>query len=114
MVSSGGLPLTFSGGFPPGRADQLAAVTSGLTSLALGAARMFDGGTVSQTLVTMEASVLIVMAVSGGSALAALTDADRDMGLVAYEMALLAEQAAQVLTPQAHRRPSRHPAGTGT
>ena len=33
VVSADGLPLAFSDGFPQDRADQLAAVTSGLTSL---------------------------------------------------------------------------------
>src|SRR6516162_9994048 len=41
VVSSDGLPLAFSAGFPQERADQLAAVTSGLTSLTQGASRVF-------------------------------------------------------------------------
>ena len=41
VVSSDGLPLAFSPGLPPDRVDQLAAVTSGLTSLMQGAASMF-------------------------------------------------------------------------
>jgi hypothetical protein len=39
VVSSDGLPLAFSAGFPQERADQLAAVTSGLTSLTQGLRR---------------------------------------------------------------------------
>ena len=99
VVSSDGLPLAFSAGFPQERADQLAAVTSGLTSLTQGAARMFEGGEAKQTVVDMEEGLLIVMAVSDGSTLAVLLGDDCDMGLVAYEMTLLVERAGRVLTP---------------
>ena len=47
VVSADGLPMAYSNGFPPDRVDQLAAVTSGLTSLTQGAARVFEGGPVS-------------------------------------------------------------------
>jgi len=100
VVSSDGLPLGFSQGFPPDRVDQLAAVTSGLTSLTQGAARIFEGGAVSQTVVEMQRGLLIVMAVSGGSSLAVLAASDCDMGLIAYEMALLVERVGRALTPQ--------------
>jgi len=85
VVSSDGLPLAFSQGLPPDRVDQLAAVTSGLTSLVDGASRIFEGGPVSQTVVEMRYGLLIVMAVTGGSTIAVLADSDCDMGLVAYE-----------------------------
>jgi len=49
VVSSDGLPMAFSAGFPADRVDQLSAVTSGLTSLTQGASRVFEGGAVSQT-----------------------------------------------------------------
>lgn len=100
VVSSDGLPVAYSKGFPPDRAEQLAAVTSGLTSLAQGASRMFDGGTVTRTVVDMEQGLLIVMAISDGSSLAVLVGDDADMGLVAYEMSLLVVQVGDALTPE--------------
>jgi uncharacterized protein len=100
VVSSDGLPLARSEGFPPDRVDQLAAVTSGLTSLTQGASRVFEGGTVTQTVVDMQRGLLIVMSISDGSSLAVLAASDCDMGLVAYEMALLVERVGGVLTPQ--------------
>jgi len=100
VVSSDGLPIAYSQGFPPDRADQLAAVTSGLTSLTLGASRMFEGGTVTQTVVEMHLGLLIVTAISNGSSLAVLASADCDMRLVAYEMVLLVERVGRALTPQ--------------
>jgi hypothetical protein len=100
VVSSDGLPLAFSHGLPPERVDQLAAVASGLTSLVEGAARIFGGGAVNQTVVEMRQGLLIVMSVTGGSTLAVLATSDCDMGLVAYEMALLADRTWCALTPE--------------
>jgi uncharacterized protein len=100
VVSSDGLPMAHSRGFPADRVDQLAAVTSGLTSLAQGASRVFQGGSVTQSVVEMQRGLLIVMAISDGSSLAVLAAADCDMGLVAYEMTLLVERVGSALTPQ--------------
>ena len=99
VVSSDGIPLAFSAGFPQDRADQLAAVTSGLASLTQGAARVFEGGIVVQTVVEMEAGVLVVMAVSHGASIAVLASPTSDLGLIAYEMALLVERAGRMITP---------------
>lgn len=99
VVSSDGFPVASSAGLPPDRADQLAAVTSGLASLTQGASRMFEGGAVTQTVVEMQLGVLIIMAINDGSILAVLARRDCDMGLVAYEMTLLTERAGNALTP---------------
>ncbi|MCG5219082.1 roadblock/LC7 domain-containing protein [Streptosporangium soli] len=99
VVSSDGLSLAFSAGFPKDRADQLAAVTSGLISLTQGAARVFEAGAVTQTVIEMERGLLLTMSISDGSALAVLASPDGDLGLIAYQMTLLAERAGQVLTP---------------
>jgi uncharacterized protein len=99
VVSSDGLPLAFNSGFPQDRADQLAAVTSGLTSLTQGASRVFEGGPVIQTVVEMQGGVLIVMAISQRASLAVLAGSTCDLGLVAYEMAMLVERAGRMLAP---------------
>jgi predicted regulator of Ras-like GTPase activity (Roadblock/LC7/MglB family) len=111
VVSADGLPLAFSAGFPEDRADQLAAVTSGLTSLTQGAARVFEAGSVIQTVVEMDGGLLLVMAISNGSSLAVLAASDCDMGLVAYEMTLLVERVGRALTP-GPRDGLRHERGT--
>ena len=98
VVSSDGLPLAISAGFPQEHADQLAAITSGLASLTEGASRVFEGGAVAQTVVEMHRGVLVVMAISNGASLAVLATST-DLGLVAYEMTLLVERAGRVLTP---------------
>ncbi len=100
VVSPEGLLLTSSDGLPRDRADQLAAVASGMSSLTGGAARVFGAGEVVQTIVEMERGCLLLMAIAGGSCLAVLASPDCDMGLVAYEMTLLVGRAGELLTPQ--------------
>jgi len=99
-VSSDGLLLTSSEGLPRDRADQLAAVASGLLSLTRGAARVFGAGEVVQTVVEMELGCMLLMAIADGSCLAVLASPRCDMGLVAYEMTLLVDRAAELVTPQ--------------
>jgi hypothetical protein len=99
VVSADGLALAFDKGFPQDRADHLAAVTQGLTSLTRGAARAFQAGIVVQTVVEMEAGVLVVMTIGHGASLAVLAATGCDLGLVAYEMTLLVERAGRMLTP---------------
>ncbi|MFC4057553.1 roadblock/LC7 domain-containing protein [Planomonospora corallina] len=99
IVSTDGLPLAYSQGFPKDRADQLAAITAGLISLTQGAARVFEGGPVIQTVIEMQRGLLLTMSISDGSALAVLAAPDCDMGLVAYEMTRLVERAGKALTP---------------
>jgi uncharacterized protein len=99
VVSADGLPMAYSRGFPKDRADQLAAIAAGLVSLTQGSARVFEGGSVVQTIVEMRHGLLLVMSISDGSSLAVLAAPDCDMGLVAYQMTILAERAGQVLTP---------------
>ena len=99
VVSSDGLPMAFSEGIPTDRVDQLAAVTSGLTSLTQGAARIFQAGAVTQVVVEMQEGLLIEMAISDASTLAVLAATDCDLGLVAYEMTLLADKVRGTLTP---------------
>jgi predicted regulator of Ras-like GTPase activity (Roadblock/LC7/MglB family) len=110
VVSADGLPLATSAGLPRDQADQLAAVTSGLTKLVQGAARIFSGGPVAQAVVVMEQGTLIMMSLSGNSVLAVLAAPESDLGNVAYEMSLLGERAGPSLdrvTPRAWWRSYR-------
>jgi predicted regulator of Ras-like GTPase activity (Roadblock/LC7/MglB family) len=110
VVSADGLPLAASAGLPRDQADQLAAVTSGLTKLVQGAARIFSGGPVAQAVVVMEQGTLIMMSLSGNSVLAVLAAPESDLGNVAYEMSLLGERAGPSLdrvTPRAWWRSYR-------
>ena len=101
MVSADGVLLARTDGIPPGSAEQLAAITSGLVSLIQGAARIFEAGLPSQALVEMEGGLMFVMAISDGSNLAVLAAPECDTDLVSYEMMLLVEAVGDVLTPAA-------------
>jgi uncharacterized protein len=100
VVSADGLLMAVSERLDRARADQLSAVASGLASLTQGAAKIFGGGQVTQTVVEMERGFLLVMAVSDGSCLAVLAAPSCDIGLIGYEMALLVARTGEVLTPE--------------
>jgi predicted regulator of Ras-like GTPase activity (Roadblock/LC7/MglB family) len=89
ILSRDGLVVTASRGLAREDAESLAAMAAGFQSLARGAAMHFQGGTVRQTIVEMDNAFLFVTAAGQGSALAVLTSAGVDVGLVAYEMAVL-------------------------
>jgi predicted regulator of Ras-like GTPase activity (Roadblock/LC7/MglB family) len=99
VVSADGLPVAVSERLDRGRADQVAAIASGLASLTQGAARCIDGGLVKQTVVEMGRGLLVVMSISDGSCLTVLAASPCDVGMIAYEMALLVARAGDVLTP---------------
>lgn len=100
VVSADGLLLAGSEGLPRERAEQLSAVSSGLVSLTIGASRVFDAGTVNQTVVEMDRGYLFLMSISDGSCLAVLAAPNSDIGTVAYEMTLLVDRVGQQLTPE--------------
>ncbi|PVG81961.1 dynein regulation protein LC7 [Nocardioides gansuensis] len=101
LVSADGLLMAESASIPGDHAEQVAAVSSGLASLAVGASRLFDGGAVLQTLVEMERGYLMLMSVGDGSNLAVLTREAADLGQVGYEMALLVERVGRAVQAQA-------------
>ena len=101
LVSADGLLMASSTSIPGERAEQVAAVSSGLASLAVGAARLFEGGSVMQTIVEMEMGFLMLMSVGDGSNLAVLTQESADIGQVGYEMALLVERVGRMVQAEA-------------
>ncbi len=98
-VSADGLLLASSRDLPADRADQLAAITSGVVSLTDGASRMFDAGAVQQTIIEMDSGYLFLMSISDGSSMAVLAARSCDVGQVGYEMALLVDRVGEALTP---------------
>ena len=86
--------------------DQLAAVASGLASLSTGAAQLFEGGHVMQSVVEMENGYLLLMRVGDGSNLATLATRSCDIGQIGYEMAILVERVGTVI--QSARRARQH------
>lgn len=98
LVSVDGLLIAASDQLPRDRAEQLAAVTSGLASLAAGAAALFEGGQVLQSVVEMAGGYLLVMRVGDGSHLATLAVPNCDIGQIGYEMAILVERVGNVVS----------------
>jgi predicted regulator of Ras-like GTPase activity (Roadblock/LC7/MglB family) len=98
-VSADGLLLASSRDLPPERADQLAAITSGVVSLTDGASHMFHTGRVRQTIIEMDSGYLFLMTINDGSSMAVLAARDCDVGQVGYEMALLVERVGAALVP---------------
>ncbi len=98
-VSADGLLLASSRDLPPDRADQLAAITSGVVSLTDGASRMFNAGAVQQTIIEMDSGYLFLMSISDGSSMAVLAARSCDVGQVGYEMALLVDRVGAALVP---------------
>ena len=101
LVSADGLLMASSTSIPGERAEQVAAVSSGLASLAVGAARLFEGGAVMQTIVEMEMGFLMLMSVGDGSNLTVLTTEEADIGQVGYEMALLVDRVGSTVEAKA-------------
>ena len=106
-VSADGLLLASSRDLPADRADQLAAITSGVVSLTEGASRMFNAGEVQQTIIEMESGYLFLMTISDGSSMAVLAARNCDVGQVGYEMALLVERVGTALSPAPREAVSR-------
>jgi predicted regulator of Ras-like GTPase activity (Roadblock/LC7/MglB family) len=98
VLSSDGLARGASHTLGREDGEQLAAVASGLHSLARGVGQHFDTGGVRQTLVELDDAFLLVSAAGSGSALAVFADAEADIGHVAYEMTLLVKRVGPHLT----------------
>lgn len=98
-VSSDGLLIATSEGLDRASADQLAAIVSGLASLARSASRRYDFDGLKLIMIEMRRGFLLSSTIADGSCLGVLADADCDVGLVGYEMAVLAERVGDILTP---------------
>lgn len=98
-VSSDGLLIALSSSLDRAAADKLAAIITGVRSLAHGAAGELNRGQVMQVLIEMTGGYLFVSTISGGSALGVVTSRECDLGLVGFEITLLVERVGAQLTP---------------
>jgi predicted regulator of Ras-like GTPase activity (Roadblock/LC7/MglB family) len=104
ILSRDGLAIGASSTLTREDSEYLCAAAAGFQSLARGTSQHFGGGAVRQTVVEMESAILFVMAAGDGSCLAVLTALGADMGLVAYEMALLVRRVGEHMSVS--RRPT--------
>jgi predicted regulator of Ras-like GTPase activity (Roadblock/LC7/MglB family) len=69
--------------------DRLSALAAGVQSLARGAGQQVGGGEVRQIVIEMDSAFMFVMAAGQGTCLAVLASAEANVGVIAYEMAML-------------------------
>lgn len=106
LLSSDGLVKAVDG-LEQDEAEHLAALASGLYSLARSAGKRFDsGGDVRQIVTELSNSVLFVAAAGHGAHLAVLAGRDADASVLAYEMAMLIKSVRSHLATPA-RQPAR-------
>jgi predicted regulator of Ras-like GTPase activity (Roadblock/LC7/MglB family) len=95
ILTRDGLVLGASGTLERDDAEHLAALAAGFQSLARGAVRHFGGSTVRQTIIEMDSGFLLVSAAGSGTCLAVVAEPGADLGLVAYEMAVLVRRSGE-------------------
>jgi predicted regulator of Ras-like GTPase activity (Roadblock/LC7/MglB family) len=95
ILTQDGMTLGASETLERDDAEHLAALAAGVQSLARGASRHFGGGAARQTVIEMESGFLLVTAAGSGTCLAVITGPDADLGLVAYEMAVLVRRSGE-------------------
>jgi len=100
ILSRDGLVVAASRGLTPEDSQHLSALAAGLQSLAKEAGRHFRAGQVRQTIIEMESAFMFVIAAGQGTCLAVLTSADANVGLIAYEMAMLIRRMGRYLAAE--------------
>lgn len=98
-VSSDGLLIAMSEGIDRTAADRLAAIVSGLTSLSRSASHSYEFDGLKLIMIEMQRGFLLVSAIADGSCVGVIADGACDVGLVGYEIAVLADRAGDLLTP---------------
>lgn len=98
VLSADGLMMGASATLSREDAEHLSAMAAGFQSLAKGASRQFRAGPVRQTVVEMESAFLFVTAAGAGACLAVLAASDADLGLIAYEMAMLVTRVGEFMS----------------
>jgi uncharacterized protein len=97
VLSRDGLVVAASRGLTREDGEHLSALAAGVQSLARGTGEHFHGGRVRQTIIEMEHAFLFVIAAGRGTCLAVLSSAEPDVGLIAYEMAMLVRRMGKYL-----------------
>jgi predicted regulator of Ras-like GTPase activity (Roadblock/LC7/MglB family) len=99
-VSSDGLLIAVSRLRHQADSERLAAIVSGITSLAAGASGNYGLGGLNKVIVDLEGGHLIVSAIGSGALLGVVASKEAKLGNIAYEMTLFANRAGAALSPQ--------------
>jgi predicted regulator of Ras-like GTPase activity (Roadblock/LC7/MglB family) len=100
ILSRDGLVVAASQSLTREDGEHLSALAAGVQSLARGTGLHFKGGEVRQTIIEMEYAFLFVIAAGKGTSLAVLTSADPNVGVIAYEMAMLVRRMGKYLASE--------------
>ncbi|MFD3517792.1 roadblock/LC7 domain-containing protein [Streptomyces sp. NPDC058657] len=108
VLSRDGLKLCRTPELSVDRADQLAAIASGIQSLTHGASMEFGDGSggVRQAMAEFYGGILFIVEAGAGAHLAVIADEDSDVGLIGHNMSELIEQLGEHLSAE----PRAHPA----
>jgi predicted regulator of Ras-like GTPase activity (Roadblock/LC7/MglB family) len=108
VLSKDGLKICFTSELSVDKADQLAALASGIQSLSLSASAEFGAGLgAGQSMVEFNGGLLLLIPAGEGAHLAVVAEADADVGVVGHNMNELVEQIGGYLTA-APRLPERN------
>src|ERR1051325_8675610 len=97
-VSSDGLLMAMSDGLDRSGAEHLAAIVSGVVSLARSASRQYGFEGLRLVMIEMARGFLLVSSISDGSCLGVVATIDCDLGLVGHEIAVLCDRFGGLLT----------------
>jgi predicted regulator of Ras-like GTPase activity (Roadblock/LC7/MglB family) len=102
VLSKDGLKLCHTHGLNIDRADQLAAIASGIQSLSYGASAEFGDGTggLRQSMTEFHGGLLFIVEAGEGAHLAVVASDEADVGLIGHNMHELVEQLGEYLIAQ--------------
>ena len=98
-VSADGLLIAMSTELERSNADRLAAISSAMLGLAHGVSESHPLGSPDKVIIELEYGYLLVCTISSGCSLGVLANKQASLGTIAYEMAMFANRATEVLTP---------------
>jgi predicted regulator of Ras-like GTPase activity (Roadblock/LC7/MglB family) len=98
-VSADGLLIAMSTELERSNADRLAAISSAMLGLAHGVSESHPLGSPDKVIIELEYGYLLVCTISIGCSLGVLANKQASLGTIAYEMAMFANRATEVLTP---------------
>ncbi|MBL8928049.1 MAG: roadblock/LC7 domain-containing protein [Pseudonocardia sp.] len=99
-VSADGLLIAMSTDLERADADRLAAISSAILGLANGVSESYPLGDPDKVIIELQRGYLLVCTISIGCSLGVLASKQSSLGTVAYEMAMFANRASTVLSPQ--------------
>ncbi|MBP0461775.1 roadblock/LC7 domain-containing protein [Streptomyces montanisoli] len=99
-VSSDGLLIAVSRRDAPADSERLAAIVSGITSLAMGASGNYGLGGLNKVIIDLESGHVLVSAIGNGAVLGVVASKEAKLGNIAYEMTLFANRVGAALSPQ--------------